>query len=405
MPTSIRALFITGEFPPMQGGVGDCTNEIARGLTALNADVQVLTSAQASVGNSDRVADLRAPVPVRRDIASWGWSSLQAVARAAREFAPDVVHIQYQTGAFGMHPAVNFLPHYFRLCVSDTARARRPQVVVTFHDLRIPYLFPKAGPVRKWVTQTLARSSDAAIATNEEDYHKLKAWDVRRLSLIPIGSNISARPPLQYDRVAWRARLGVAEGETLLCYFGFLNESKGGETLVRALAEVPGARLIMIGGQVGASDPTNVANLAKVKALIEELGLVDRVLWTDYAPPEIVTANFLAADLCVLPYRDGASYRRGTLMAALAHGMAIITTATKTETLDPTSLQPALRDGENCLLVPPDDVHGLAAAILRGTASPELRGKISAGARVLSEYFTWDKIALQHLELYRQLGV
>jgi D-inositol-3-phosphate glycosyltransferase len=60
---------------------------------------------------------------------------------------------------------------------------------------------------------------------------------------------------------------------------------------------------------------------------------------------------------------------------------------------------------ENCLLVPPDDAHALAQAIARGAASPELRAKISAGARELSQAFTWDKITQQHLELYRQMGV
>ncbi len=30
----MRVLLITGEFPPMQGGVGDYTHEIARGLAA-----------------------------------------------------------------------------------------------------------------------------------------------------------------------------------------------------------------------------------------------------------------------------------------------------------------------------------------------------------------------------------
>jgi glycosyltransferase involved in cell wall biosynthesis len=64
-----------------------------------------------------------------------------------------------------------------------------------------------------------------------------------------------------------------------------------------------------------------------------------------------------------------------------------------------------LRDGENCLLVPPDDPHALANTILRGAASPELRAKISAGARDLSQVFTWNKISQQHLELYRQMGV
>ena len=352
----------------MQGGVGDCTNEIAKGLSAFGAEVQVLTSIAAS--------NLRpSSFVVRPTIERWDWSSRRVIARVIRDFAPRLL------------------------------KSRATKFVTTFHDLRVPYLFPKAGRVRDWITHELARSSDAVIATNDEDYAELQTLNLKFLTLIPIGSNITTTTPADYNRAAWRAQLSVRDDETLLCYFGFLNESKGGETLLRALALIPNAKLLMIGGQIGASDPTNIAYLSKIKSLISNLQLTDRVLWTDFAPAEIVTAHFRASDICVLPYRDGASYRRGTLMAALAHGMAIITTATKTETLDPTSLQPALRDGENCLLVPPDDVHALAAAIQRGAASPELRGKISAGARELSEYFTWDKIALQHLELYRQLGV
>ncbi|HEX7594448.1 MAG TPA: glycosyltransferase family 4 protein [Anaerolineae bacterium] len=396
----MRILFLTGEFPPMKGGVGDCTNEIAKGLAALGADVQVITSTSAR-----DVHPAKRSFVVRPVIAEWNWSSLGVITRAAREFAPDIVHIQYQTGAFGMHPAIDLLPRYLR-----RQKALRARVVTTFHDLRVPYLFPKAARVREWVTRELARSSDAAIATNNEDYLKLEAWNLKRLSLIPIGSNISSTPPPDFDRAAWRVKRGVAENETLLCYFGFLNESKGGETLVRALAQTPNAKLLMIGGQVGASDPTNAAYLAKVKALIADLGLTDRVLWTDYTPPETVTANFLASDICVLPYRDGASYRRGTLMAALAHGMAIVTTTprvvgAKHSLWFANALPlPALRNGENCLLIPPDDPTALAAAIQRAAASPELRAKIGAGARELAQHFTWDKIAQQHLKLYERIA-
>jgi glycosyltransferase involved in cell wall biosynthesis len=404
----LRVLYITGEFPPMQGGVGDCTNEIAKGLAALGAQVRVLTSQLA-------IDDSQLPTPnsqfAIRAVPKWDWSSLRAITRVVHEFAPDVVHIQYQTGAFGMHPAINFLPRYFRPRAGDDGGAPRrglrprPCVVTTFHDLRVPYLFPKAGPVREWVTRVLAQSSDAVIATNDEDYSSLLTFDLKLLTLVPIGSNISTVPPANYDRAAWRARFGVAENETLLCYFGFLNESKGGETLVRALAQVPNAKLLMIGGQIGASDPTNAAYLEKVRALISKLGLIERVIWTDYTPPDIVTANFLASDMCVLPYRDGASYRRGKLMAALAHSMAIVTTVVHRPASVGSESLPALRDGENCLLVPPDDPTALALAILRAASSPELRAKISVGARELAQYFVWDKIAQQHLELYRQLGV
>lgn len=404
----MRVLFITGEFPPMQGGVGDCTNEIAKGLAALGAEARVLTSQLAIDNSQSSIPNSQFAIcPI---IKKWDWSSLCTITRVAREFAPDMVHIQYQTGAFGMHPAIDFLPRYFRPRPGDVGRAPRrgfvprPCIVTTFHDLRVPYLFSKAGRIREWVTQVLARSSDALIATNNEDYLKLETWDVKRLSLIPIGSNIPIVPPANYDRAAWRARFGVAENETLLCYFGFLNESKGGETLVRALAQVPNAKLLMIGGQVGSSDPTNAAYLEKVRTLISKLGLIERVIWTDYTPPDIVTANFLASDVCVLPYRDGASYRRGTLMAALSHGMAIVTTVASRQSAVGSESLPALRDGENCLLLPPDDPTALALAILRAASSPELRAKISAGARELAQHFTWDKIAQQHLELYEQMA-
>ncbi len=64
---------------------------------------------------------------------------------------------------------------------------------------------------------------------------------------------------------------------------------------------------------------------------------------------------------------------------------------------------PALQEGENCLLVPPDDPNALANAIQRALASPALCAKIGAGARELAQHFSWDKIARQHLELYEGL--
>jgi len=380
----MRVLFITGEFPPMQGGVGDCTNEIARELVARGIDVQVLTSTKAQGIRPSALV-------VRPIISKWDWSILRNIRNACREFQPDIVHVQYQTGAFGMHPAINFLPRFLRV-----------PVVTTFHDLRVPYLFPKAGPAREWVTRALAQSSAVVIATNDEDFLRLGTWNLH-LDLIPIGSNITTTPPADYNRAAWRAQLGLDRNETLLSYFGFLNESKGGETLMRALAQLPNAKLLMIGGQVGASDPTNFVYLSKVKTLIAELGLTQRVLWTGHAAPAVVSAHFYASDICVMPYRDGASYRRGTLMAALAHGIPIVTTNPRAVGAMHASPLPPLRDGENCLLVPPDDPQAIADAAQQLSASPELRTKIGAGARELAQNFTWDKIAQEHFELYQKL--
>jgi glycosyltransferase involved in cell wall biosynthesis len=307
-----------------------------------------------------------------------------------------VLHIHYQTAAYGMHPAINLLPLRLRQLRG------RPSVVVTFHDLRVPYLFPKAGPVRRWANRLLAQWSDAAIATNVEDYQQLKAVKLPTdPHLIPIGSNIHPQAPPGYERREWRHNLGVADDETLLCYFGFLNASKGGETLFHTLAELlrrdlP-VKLLMIGGQVGDSDPTNRAYLERVKALGQELGLTQRVMWTGYTPPEEVSASFWSADVCVLPYRDGVSYRRGTLMAALAHGVPIVST-------EPRVSMDTLVQEQNILLVPADDPDATADAVERLAADSALRTRLAHGAGELAQDFTWERIAAQTAQLYVQLS-
>jgi len=406
----------------MQGGVGDCTHELGRALTSLKHQVAVVTSTSSTPGRAseENAAALHSPLhpaPVEgpagpepnvyRVVARWDWGSWRQILETVRAQDSDILHIEYQTAGYGMHPAINLLPLRLRLGRS-TARSRQraqphPQVVVTFHDLRVPYLFPKAGAVRKWITLALARWSDAVMATNIEDYQSLTRSLAGRgrpsLHLVPIGSNIQPRPPAGYDRAAWRRTLGV-DDELLLCYFGFLNESKGGETLFRALAELlrrgRRVKLVMIGGQVGDSDPTNVAYAEHIRSLSAELGLQDSVLWTGYTGAAQVSANLFAADLCVLPYRDGASYRRGSFMAALAHGLPIISTR-------PRARIDSLVDGDNILLVPADDPLATADAVERLASTPELRARLARGALQLAQRFTWDSIAVQTAQVYAGL--
>jgi glycosyltransferase involved in cell wall biosynthesis len=262
----------------------------------------------------------------------------------------------------------------------------------------VPYLFPKAGAVRRWMVNELARSSDAAITTNREDFRSLERELGLPPALIPIGSNIAPQIPAGHDRDAWRARLGARPEDLLLCYFGFVNERKGVDTLLYALHALGSEpKLVMIGGRTGASDPTNVGYLAQIEALAAELGVEKRVRWTGFVPDEEVTASFWAADLCVLPFRDGVSFLHGTFHAALAHGVPILTT-------QPRLPLPELVDGENVCLVPPGDPQALAEAIRDLAGNPDLRRRLGAGAQALSEQFRWDKIAEATLALYRALG-
>ena len=69
------------------------------------------------------------------------------------------------------------------------------KTVVTFHDLRVPYLFPKAGPLRQWAIRFMARHAHGVIVTNPEDYHSVLSTQHSALIQIPIGSNITVHKP------------------------------------------------------------------------------------------------------------------------------------------------------------------------------------------------------------------
>jgi len=397
--TPLRVCLVTGEFPPMQGGVGDYTRALARALASLGHSVTIVTCVKGTWSEPG--------ITVFPVVKQWNWGCWGQIMRIVAETRADIMHIQYQTAAYGMHPAINLLPLRMKLMRG------RPRLVITFHDLRVPYLFPKAGPVRRWITYGPARWCDAAIVTNVEDCGQFARLGLP-FHLIPIGSNISTDLPPNYDRAAWRTRLGVSANETLLCYFGFLNESKGAETLIRALWELVTAnrpvKLVMVGGQVGDSDRTNAAYLARVKKLIDELRLADQVIWTGFTSDTEVSANLTAADIAVLPYRDGASYRRGSFMAVLSHGLPIVTTKgpgtvalSTVPNVEPDVNLPCLTDGDNVLLVPPDDPGAIARAIIRLMSNPALRQRLSASARVLAQAFRWDVIARRTSRVYEQL--
>lgn len=304
-----------------------------------------------------------------------------------------------------MRPTVNLLPLLLKVLWGKP-------VIVTFHDLLVPYLFPKAGPVREWVNHLLARTASATVATNQEDAARLRSWGVRDVEVIPIGSNIPNNPPVGFDRDRWRAEHGIAPGTTVLVYFGFLNSTKGLDSLLRALSIFKNRtgqyRLLMVGGGLGASDPTNRATAQALDRLAGELGVKNELLWTGYLGPQEVSAALLSADIAVLPYADGASFRRGSLLAVLAHGLPVITTmpeADRKASRESSALRkwPELMDGENAILVLPGDVEGLTRAIEKVAVDVELRRRLAEGTAKVAQFFSWTRIAEAHEALYGRL--
>jgi glycosyltransferase involved in cell wall biosynthesis len=398
----MRVLLISAEYPPGVGGVGDYTALLARHLAEAGAAVSVLTS-----GSSERRRD--GDVSVYPVVRRWDWCVARVVREVVARMRPDVVHLQYQTGMYGMHPAINLLPSRTPFARGRTSHhpmpdvQSRPWFVTTFHDLRPPYLFPKAGLLRNYATRFLARASDAVIGTNGTDVAKIGQWH-RHATLIPIGSNIPAAP--QNDGASVRLRYGIPESATLLATFGLLNHSKGIDTAIDALGVLKrhgmDARLLLVGAGAGANDPTNRATEAALDARIAAAGMAGAVARTGPLPADAVARVLVASDACLLPYRDGASPRRGSLLAALTQGMPVVTTMPAPHVYDGL---PEPRDGAAALFVPPDDAPALADAVRRVVNDGALAARLRAGAAAYAAQFRWPSIAAQTVAVYASLGV
>ncbi|MHB8620157.1 MAG: glycosyltransferase family 4 protein, partial [Chloroflexota bacterium] len=386
----VRVLMVAGEFPPMQGGVGDYTNRLCERLVPLGVQAGVVTARAA--GDRARGRGF----PVAPAVSRWDFFSWPELGKRIRTMNANIVHVQYQTAQYGLHPAINLLPLALRL-------ARNPaKLVFTFHDLEAPYRPWLRGPARRLAMRAGERHCDGFIATNGPDFQRLVAdqpgppW--ARYRLIPIGPNVLNQPPPRFNRDALRKRLGAGPRTLLLAHFGLLNQSKGLQDLLPALKLLiehgHDARLLLVGGTYGSSDSTNVRFGNAIRQQIASLELEHCVTETGFLDPADVSAHLLASDVCVLPYRDGASFRRGTLMAALEHGLPIVSTR-------PSPAE--LVDGQNVRLAEPFSPVSLAHTIDELAQDQVSRRRLGIGAAKLARNFSWTSIAEKNLNLYLDL--
>jgi glycosyltransferase involved in cell wall biosynthesis len=371
----MRIGIVSGEFPPQQGGVGAFTDVLSRYIHEQGAHVQIF---------SDTRSRTQVPeIPVFTPIRTWNLVALQTIRQWVLKNRIEIVNLQFQTAAFGMSPWIHFLPHVLPV-----------PVVTTFHDLRFPYLFPKAGFLRNWIVRYLAAHSSGVITTNYED--DLGLQDLPNRRVIPIGSNILTALPEPYHRDLWRQRSGVSTGDFLVAYFGFINHTKGVDTLLQALAELDDSvHVVMIGDRVGTADRTNEAQARLIEKIIEDHHLEKRVHWTGFVPDQEVAAYLNAADIVALPFRDGASFRRGSLMAAIQYGCATITTF-------PATASPLLNQ-DTMYLIEADQPSRLVQAIKQLRTDPQQIDRLRAGIRTLQQEFDWKKIASDTVTFFQQV--
>lgn len=280
--------------------------------------------------------------------------SAARLLRRTRTLDPDVVHVQWLA-------IPRFDVHWLR-------RLRRP-TVLTAHDV----LPRKAKNARAW-GEALALV-DRVVVQSQRALEQLAELGVERERLVRVQhpvfeSGIEAGPP---------------SGATIL-FFGLIREYKGLDVLLRALRELPEARLVIAGDPLDPVEP--------LRSLAGELGVAGRVEWRlGFLPDEEIPRLMQEATLVALPYRKIDS--SGVLATALGHGRPAVVT-------DVGGLPDAIRDFGAGRVVPPEDAGALAAGLRELLEEPAL-AEAFQGAEAARRALTWDAAAAQHEALYQEI--
>ena len=172
------------------------------------------------------------------------------------------------------------------------------------------------------------------------------------LHVVPDGVDLERfDSPLAKDEA--RRRLGLPLDPPILCHSGHLYPGRGGEEAIEALAELPQAVLVMVGGRA--------EDIGRLQALAAKQGVAERVVFTGQVPNSSVPLYLWAADVLVMPYTSQTPTVRYMsplkMFEYMAAGRPIVAT-------DFSVVREVLRDGETALLVKPDSAEALREGIL-----------------------------------------
>jgi glycosyltransferase involved in cell wall biosynthesis len=300
------------------------------------------------------------PVTAFEKSSKVGLPTIWRLARAIGRVRPSVVHTHGEAGAFWGLPAARL------------ASAPAVSLIYQNHDETVVKMRVERT-VLGLARIVVAGSRDTARFARE----RLGVPDSR---LRTVYCGIAMRTPTARRAADGRVRTFISVGRLI--------DRKGHRTLIDGFAivrgRVPDAQLIIVGD-------------GPARAALERHAVrrgVDAA--TTFAGTIYPTADLLSdADVFVFP--SLVEPQGLALLEAFAAGTPVIASRTG-------GIPEMLQDGVDGLLVEPGDVNGLASAMLRMLADPDLRASSAAHARLRLPAFDVETIAGEYVALYRAVA-
>ena len=326
----MRVCLLVGSAETQHCGVKDYALQLARAL-----------------GERGVEAEVHAP-------GDWRLRSVLELRRQLRAGRFDVLHVQYPSIGF-RYSLAPFLAGWAGVA---------PRTCLTLHEAsRLPR-------VQRLATQLFRVTADRIVFTTAEE-RALFGAEQSATEVIPIASNVPVAAPAERSC------------ETVV-YFGQIRPDKGLEAFLQLAAMAPEPYRFCV---LGACMPKHGAYCEALQRLASA-----NVEWRLGATLDEVAHELASALAVYLPFPDGVSFRRGSLLAAMVNGCPVIAPCSDTT---PESLRRAV------LAAPTPEAALVQMDRLRG--SDGAAREASAVSRALGAQFSWATVALAHQQMYTAL--
>jgi glycosyltransferase involved in cell wall biosynthesis len=313
------------------------------------------------------------------------WPSIGRLRHHFRVLAPDLIHLNSST------------------LVAAAAAARREGVPVVWH-VREPLAAGYLGVRRAWLAGRIERDATRIIALSQFDAGRLRPSS--KVRIIPNFVDLAIFDR-RLDGDATRGRLGLAPGAPVVTMLGGVSRAKGTLPFVRAAAlvrqAVPDVTFVVAGRppRIGARSPLRALIKRLLRADAYDQEVVAAVSAQDHGGvrfvgeqddvPRLLAASDVVAFPSTVPH-----FARPIIEAG---AMAKPVVASRLG--GPLEL---VEDGVTGVLVPPDHVEALAAALVGLLRDPVRRAQMGgAGYQRVRERFDGSVVARRVCEVYAEI--
>ena len=371
----LRVLLVPSAYYPHVGGIEELTRQLALALSARGHNIAVLTNQwPAGVPRSEvldgiEVTRLAFPLPAMQPFAAVRFlatspAAALALLRHIRRWRPDVVHV------IGAGPPSVYLAMLHSLLGARLVFTAAGEQTFDAHGI-----FERSATLRAGLRRVLRRA-DAVTACSAFVMHHLAQTVKIRAPTYVIPNGVE---PDEFTDASPEKDLGP-----YVLAVGRLVPQKGFDVLVDAFASnrLAGLNLVLAGEGF---------ERARLDARAIEFGLDARVQFLGSVDRPRLAQLLRGASVFAFPSRGEAFGI--ALLEAMAAGLPAVAAAAG-------GVPEFARDGENALLVQPEDAIGLAEAIARLASDRALRDRLIVGGRTTATRLAWSGITDRYEDVY-----